>query len=165
MMSAVDPFTLFLYLAAAVALIVSWLKSATATKKALRIALKSFLNIMPDFSAVLALVGLALTLLAPATISHVLGRSSGVAGLFLAAVVGSITLIPGFVAFPLAKSLLDYGAGIPQIALFVSTLMMVGVITAPMEIKFFSRRETIARNGLSLVFSFLVAAVMGVVLK
>jgi len=161
----VDAFTLFLYLAAAVALVASWLKNRATTKKALRIALKSFLNILPDFSVVLALVGLMLTFLSPALISRVLGRSSGLAGMALAAAVGSITLIPGFVAFPLAKSLLDYGAGIPQIAVFVSTLMMVGFITAPMEIKFFSRRETVVRNGLSLLFSFFVAAVMGVLLR
>ncbi len=123
------------------------------------------MTIMPDFSVVLALVGLMLTFLTPAIISRVLGRSSGVAGMLLAAAVGSITLIPGFVAFPLARSLLDYGAGVAQIAVFISTLMMVGFVTAPMEIKFFNKRETILRNGLSLVFSFVVAAVMGAVLR
>ena len=51
----------------------------------------------------------------------------------IAAVVGCITLIPGFVAFPLAASLVKAGAGYGQIAMFVSTLMMVGVATFPLE--------------------------------
>ncbi|TDA69973.1 MAG: permease [Clostridia bacterium] len=140
-------------------------RDKTKTKKALRIAWKSFSNILPDFSVVLALVGIMLTFLTPGMISTVLGRASGIWGMLLASVVGSITLIPGFVAFPLAKSLLDYGAGVPQIAVFISTLMMVGFVTAPMEIKFFNRRETIIRNGLSFAFSFLVAAVMGMVIR
>lgn len=146
-------------------LALSAVQDRARTKKAFRIALKSFLNILPDFSVVLALVGLALTLLSPSTISSLLGRASGAWGMLVASLVGSVTLIPGFVAFPLAKSLLDYGAGVPQIAVFISTLMMVGIITAPMETKFFSKKETITRNGLSFAFSFLVAAAMGVIIR
>jgi hypothetical protein len=48
--------------------------------------------------------------------------------MLIAGLVGSITLIPAFVAFPLAAALLHNGAGIMQIAVFVSTLMMVGWI-------------------------------------
>lgn len=160
-----DVFTLALYAVSAGCLLYSAVRDRQRTKKALRIALKSFLNILPDFSVVLALIGIMLTFLTPGMISMVLGRASGIWGMLLASVVGSITLIPGFVAFPLAKSLLDYGAGVPQIAVFISTLMMVGFVTAPMEIKFFNRRETIIRNGLSFAFSFLVAAVVGMVVR
>lgn len=160
-----DIFTLCLYLAAAGCLLLSLVRDRQKTEKALRIALKSFLIILPDFSVVLALVGIMLTFLTPGMISALLGKTSGLWGLLLASAAGSVTLIPGFVAFPLARSLLDYGAGVPQIAVFVSTLMMVGFVTAPMETKFFSKRETIVRNSLSFAFSFLVAAVMGVVIR
>jgi uncharacterized membrane protein YraQ (UPF0718 family) len=82
-----------------------------------------------------------------------------------ASILGSITLIPGFIAFPLAAALLKSGAGYMQIAAFVSTLMMVGVVTLPMEIKFFGKKAAYLRNGLAFVFSLIVALVMGVVLK
>jgi len=52
-----------------------------------------------------------------------------------------------------------------QIAAFISTLMMVGVVTMPMEIKFFGKKATYLRNGLAFIFSLIVALVMGVVLK
>ncbi|MBC7341908.1 MAG: permease [Clostridia bacterium] len=159
-----DVFTLTLYFLATGCWLLSLARDRQKTKKAMRLAWKSFSNILPDFSVVLALIGIMLTFLAPSMISAVLGQSSGLLGMLLASVVGSITLIPGFVAFPLAKSLLDYGAGVPQIAAFVSTLMMVGFVTAPMEIRFFNKRETIVRNSLSFAFSFLVAAIMGVVI-
>ena len=51
-----------------------------------------------------------------------------------------------------------------QMAAFISTLMMVGVLTAPMEIKFFGRKVTILRNVAAFAFSFLVAAIIGMVL-
>ncbi|HEY9061859.1 MAG TPA: hypothetical protein VIO64_15335 [Pseudobacteroides sp.] len=50
---------------------------------------------------------------------------------------GSITLIPCFVAFLLAAALLKSGAGFMQIAVFISTLMMVGIVTIPPRNKIF----------------------------
>jgi uncharacterized membrane protein YraQ (UPF0718 family) len=83
----------------------------------------------------------------------------------LAAVVGAITLIPGFVAFPTARMLIESGAGYMQIGAFVSTLMMVGVVTIPVEIKYFGKKITILRNILAFIFSFIVAFIIGVVMK
>lgn len=84
--------------------------------------------------------------------------------MLMASIVGSVTLIPGFVAFPLASALLNNGAGFMQIAVFISTLMMVGIVTIPLEIKYFGRKATILRNSLAFVFSFIVAIAIGVVL-
>ena len=85
-------------------------------------------------------------------------------GVIMAAFIGAITLIPGFVAFPLASALLQNGAGITQIAAFVSTLMMVGIVTIPVEIQYFGKKVTITRNLSAFVFSLVVAMVMGGVL-
>ena len=70
-------------------------------------------------------------------------------------------MIPGFVAFPTAAMLLNNGAGYMQIGAFVSTLMMVGVVTAPVEMKYFGKHLTIMRNVLSFLFSFVVAFIIG----
>ena len=125
---------------------------------------KVFESILPSICGILVLIGLLLAVLSPETISAVIGSQSGILGMAAAALVGSVTLIPGFVAFPLAAALLSSGAGVMQIAVFVSTLMMVGVATAPMEIKVMGRKATIARNALAFAYSFAVALVIGVVL-
>jgi uncharacterized membrane protein YraQ (UPF0718 family) len=105
-----------------------------------------------------------LAILTPEQISKLLGSESGWYGVMLAVAIGSVTLIPGFVAFPLAAALLKSGAGYMQIAGFVSTLMMVGIVTLPMEIKFFGKKASIFRNTAAFAFSLLVALVMGAVL-
>lgn len=64
-------------------------------------------------------------------------------------------------AFPTAAMLLQNGAGYMQIGAFVSTLMMVGIVTAPVEMKYFGKKLTIARNVLAFIFSFLVAYIIG----
>lgn len=158
-------FSHILYLLALVGLMVSAYKDRNKTRQALEKAWKSFVNLLPDFAGILALVGLALTVISPEIISQLIGEESGATGLLLASLIGAITLIPGFVAFPLAYSLLQKGAGIMQVAVFVSTLMMVGFVTMPLEKKHFGAKATYLRNGLSYVFSFIVALVMGVVIR
>lgn len=139
----------------------SYSKDRQKTKQALKKAFKSFEHIFPAFALILLLIGATMAVVSPATVTQVLGADSGVGGMLSAALVGSITLIPGFIAFPLAKAVLDMGAGLMQVAVFISTLMMVGVVTAPLETQFFNRRTLLLRNGLSLLFSFIVAFVIG----
>jgi len=157
-------FTYVLYALAGGGLLVSFVKDRGKSKMALKKAWKSFENILPQFLAILIIIGLALSILSPETITMLMGTRSGVFGVLGAALIGSITLIPGFVAFPLAAALLKNGAGYMQIAAFVSTLMMVGVVTLPLEIKTFGKRATLIRNVAAFVFSLLAALVIGVVL-
>lgn len=157
-------FTYIIYGLAGAGLLFSFIKDKKKTKMALKKAWKSFENIMPQFLSVIIIIGLALAILSPETISMLLGTRSGIVGVLAAAVIGSITLIPGFVAFPLAAALLKNGAGYMQIAAFVSTLMMVGIVTIPMEIKTFGKKVTILRNMSAFVFSLIAALVIGAVL-
>jgi uncharacterized membrane protein YraQ (UPF0718 family) len=153
--------TLILYLIAATCLIVSYLKSRQKTRIALKKAFKAFENILPQFLVVLILVAMALAVLDTSTISLILGKDSGAWGVIAASLVGSVTLIPGFVAFPAAAALLQAGAGATQIAAFVSTLMMVGVVTLPLEIQFFGKRAALLRNLLAYGFSLIAAVFVG----
>jgi uncharacterized membrane protein YraQ (UPF0718 family) len=150
-----------LYLITIILLIISYLKNKSKTKQALKKAWKAFENILPEFLTVIMIVGVLLSVLNPQVISKIIGGNSGWIGVILASVVGSITLIPGFVAFPTAAMLLENGAGYMQIAAFVSTLMMVGVVTMPVEIKYFGKKLTLLRNLYAFVFSFIVAFIIG----
>ena len=156
--------TITFYVLALSGLAISFFKSREKTKMALKKAWKSFENILPQLLAILIIIGVMLSVLTPEQISGVLGSESGWIGVLIAAAIGSITLIPAFVAFPLAAALLHNGAGYMQIAAFVSTLMMVGVVTIPIEKQYFGMKATIARNALAFVFSLAVAVVMGAVL-
>jgi uncharacterized membrane protein YraQ (UPF0718 family) len=152
-----------LYIFTGVLLAFSFLKDKKKTKMALKKAWKAFENILPEFLVVILFVGLLLAVINPGVISRIIGSDSGWVGIVLAALVGSVTLIPGFVAFPTAALLLQGGAGYMQIGAFISTLMMVGVVTMPVEIKYFGKKLTIYRNVLAFFFSFLVAYVIGLV--
>ncbi len=150
-----------MYASVIILLTISFFKDKKKTKMALKKAWKSFENILSQLIGVLILVGLLLSVFNAELISKLIGSESGWFGVMLSAVVGAITLIPGFVAFPTAAILLNNGAGYTQIGAFVSTLMMVGVVTAPVEIKYFGKRLTILRNATAFLFSFIVAYIVG----
>lgn len=156
--------TIALYALAGAALVASLIKSREKTLLALKKAWKAFENILPQFLSILIIIGVMLAILTPGQISDLLGKESGWWGVLVAGVIGSITLVPGFVAFPLAAALLKSGAGYMQIAAFVSTLMMVGLVTIPLEMGYFGKKAAIARNIAAFGFSMVVALVMGVVM-
>ncbi|HOM43361.1 MAG TPA: permease [Bacillota bacterium] len=156
--------TATLYVIAILALLASLLKSKEKTILALKKAWKSFENILPQFLSILIIIGILLTVLSPEQISKLLGRESGWYGVLIAAVIGSVTLVPGFIAFPLAAALLKSGAGYMQIAAFISALMMVGIVTIPVEVEYFGKKAAAVRNIAAFVFSLIVALVMGVVM-
>ena len=155
--------TIFLYVLALGLLGLSLIKNKKKTEMALKKAWRSFENILPQFLGVIVMVGILLALFDSDAISGLIGSSSGWFGVVIAALAGAVTLIPGFVAFPMAAVLLENGAGYMQIGAFVSALMMVGVITIPVEIKYFSKKLAIARNLLAFVFSLIVALIIGMV--
>lgn len=151
-----DLSTFIFYILALSWLLFSFFKDPERTRQALKRAWKSFLSILPPFSVVILVLALSIALLPEKAIATFLGERSGFLGYIVASIVGAITLVPGFVAFPMAKILLDHGAGIAQMAVFISTLMMVGVVTIPLEMRYFGAKATAWRNFLAYCYSFLV---------
>jgi len=154
-----------IYTILTVSLILSLWKSRQKTLKSFLIAGKAFLKSLPSLLTILGIVGLILGILTPNTISKLIGAEAGFLATAIAAIVGAITLIPSLIAFPLAGSLLRSGATIMTISAFITTLVMVGVVTAPLEIKSLGKKFTIFRNGLSFLGALIIAAIMGMILQ
>jgi len=123
------------------------------------------LNIGVELVTIVLVVGIILAFNSIEMISNALSEDSGVLGILFSSLVGSITLIPGFVAFPLAQKVLDAGAEYTQVATFVSALMMVGIVTTiPLEMKYFGKELTFKRNALVFVCAIVIGVVMGAIL-
>lgn len=153
--------TLILYSSAVVLLLISYIKDKNKTKQALIKGWKSFENVMPQFFGIIFIIGLTLAMLNPEAISHIIGKESGIIGVAIAAVVGSITMMPTFVAFQTAYMLLQNGAGYAQVGALVSTLTLVGVVIYGMEAKYMGKKAAFYRNFIAFLFSFIVAYVVG----
>ena len=120
-------------------------------------------RIMPAFLLMMVLFAVAITLVPQDVIRRLLGRDSGALGVAVGAALGSVTLMPGFIAFPLGGALLARGVSCMVLAAFTTTLMTVGVLTYPLERQYFGRNVTLIRNAVSLAIAIIVAVVMGLV--
>ncbi len=153
-----------LTLATALLLMLSFFADRSKTLAGLKKGAKMFLNILPPLLHVLFLVSMFLYLVPAVVLSEWLGKGTGWSGILAAALLGSISLIPGFIAFPLGAILVRSGVSCQVVAVFITTLMMVGILTLPLEAKYFGWKVSILRNTLSFLGALLVGLLMGIFL-
>lgn len=159
-----DIFTILFWVVAIILFVISLIKDKKKTFEGMKKSKKMMGNMASEIIAIIFLIGLILTFIPPETIKKVLGSSNVLLTTILAALAGSITLIPAFVAFPLVGSLVKAGANIVPVVAFITTLTMVGIVTFPLEKKEFGTKFTLVRNLLSFGFAIVIALVMGVFL-
>ena len=143
-------------------LIISLIANREKTLKAVKIAITKFIKIFPAFLTMLIFVSFILFLFPDEVISNYLGHSSKSISVFLASLFGSITIMPGFIAFPLSGILLNKGIPYMVLSAFTTTLMMVGILTYPIEKEYFGVKVTIIRNIISFFIALAVAIMTGI---
>jgi uncharacterized membrane protein YraQ (UPF0718 family) len=141
-------------------LLASVAANAHTTWTGIKKGLTMFLKLLPVLLLMLALVSIVLFLIPNETLIKYMGKSSGIEGWLIAAFLGSVALIPGFIAYPLCSVLIKSGVAYTTIAVFITTLMMVGIITLPVEAKFFGWKTSNVRNTLSFFAALFVGFIM-----
>jgi len=135
-------------------------KTLTGIKKGIRM----FVNVLFPFLNILILISVFLYFLPPDIIPKMLGSGSGFRGILIAAAVGSVSLIPGFISYPIAATAIREGATYSATAVFITTLMMVGFITLPLEMQYFGKRAAVLRNFLSFIAAIIIGLLIGYLL-
>jgi uncharacterized membrane protein YraQ (UPF0718 family) len=157
-----DVFTLAIWVGTLIFLGISLAKDKVRTKQALKMAFGMGKGMAASILSIIFAIGLILTLLPPAEISVFVSNQSVLLATVVAALFGTITLVPAFIAFPLVGTLVNAGVSVVPSVAFLTTLTMVGVVTFPLEKKAFGAKFTAIRNGLSFLFAIAIALVMGV---
>ena len=146
-----------LYIISLLALSISFIFNQEKTKKALKIGWKKFNKILGTYLKLLVILSFIL-LISDEMIIRYLGGHAPAIGLIIGLIAGSITMMPGFIAYPLAGILVDKGVSYMVVAAFITTLMLVGVATYPVEKEYFGIKATIWRN----VAGFIIAAIIAI---
>lgn len=154
---------IYLYAGTALLVLISLLADRRKTRQALSIALRRFLDVAPAFLLMLVLMSLALGLIPERIMIALFGRGSRWLAMGSATAIGSISVVPGFIAFPLCGLLLQQGALYMVLSAFSTTLMMVGTATFPLEQRYLGTRLALARNAISLLIALAVAVATGFV--
>lgn len=121
-----------LWIFAALALLASLVADRPKTLRGMVKGARMFGRMAPTLAGVLAVMSVLLAVMTPATLQRLLA-GAGWASWATALAVGAVARIPGFVAFPAAGLARQQGASVGLLAAFVTSLMMVGVLTLPIE--------------------------------
>jgi uncharacterized membrane protein YraQ (UPF0718 family) len=159
-----DIFTVIIWIVTAIFLIVSFKKDKKSTKGAAKKALKMGKGMASGLIVAILLIGLILAYLPPDKIAGYVAEKNIMFSTFAAALFGTITIIPAFVAFPLVGTLVDASISIVPAVAFLTTLTMVGIVTFPIERKAFGTKFALTRNVLSFAFAIIISLIMGVIL-
>lgn len=151
-----------LYIVTGALTMVSFFADREKTKQGVAIGIKKFRAILPNYLKLLILIAIVL-FFAEGVIVRYLGQENAFIGLVAGLTLGSVTMMPGFIAYPLAGVLVERGVLYMVVAGFVITLQMVGVLTYPVEKEYFGAKATVVRNLVSFVIAGLIALAMGLV--
>lgn len=153
----------YLYIITIGSIIFSFLKDRRKTFQGLKIAVHKLIDIMPAIITMLIFVSVILYLVPDKVIYSYLGSKNNtiLIGVFLGSFFGSITIMPGFIAFPLAGILLKKGVSYMVLSAFTTTLMIVGILTFPIEKEYFGVKVALIRNIIGLFIALTVAIVTG----
>jgi len=140
-------------------LFISFIKDRKKTICALKTAWKKLLKILPSFLMMIIAVSIIFFFVSEELIYKYLNESSKWSSALSAIFIGSISVIPGFIAFPFGGILIKQGVSHMVVSAFTTTLMMIGVVTFPIEKLYLGTKVAILRNAISLVIAILTALV------
>lgn len=146
-----------------IATLVSFIIDKNKTLKGIKKGVKQFFKILPTLLSVVIIISVVLFLLSDEFFIEYLGKDAGLEAYISAALIGSVSLIPGFISYPLAAILLKSGVSLSVLAVFITTLKMVGIMTIPIEAKYFGLKTALLRNILSFVGALAVGTIMALI--
>ncbi len=150
-----------LYIITGVALLASFISDTKKTLKAIKIAKNKFLKIIPSFLLMIVAISIALFFMPDTVIAKYLGGSNLYLSTITALLLGSISAMPGFIVFPLGGILVQKGTSYMVLAAFTTSLMLVGVLTYPLEQRFLGTKITILRNLIGFIICLIIAVAVG----
>ncbi len=142
---------------------ISFVFDKQKTLKGIKKGLMMFVKILPTLLSVIILVSVVLYFTTDEFLIKYLGKDAGIGAYAFAAIIGAISIIPGFISYPLAGILVNTGVSYAVISVFITTLKMVGILTIPLEAKFFGYKISILRNSLAFLGAILVGGIMALI--
>jgi len=124
--------------------------------------LLEMLSILPP---ILVLVGLFEVWVPKSVITRILGAASGWKGVAVAILTGTAAMGPLYVAFPIGVSLLDKGASLFNVAIFLCVWASIKIPMILFEVKFLGAEFAGLRLALTLPSIVLISYFLNVIMK
>jgi uncharacterized membrane protein YraQ (UPF0718 family) len=122
--------------------------------------LLEMLSVLPP---VLVLCGLFDAWVPKRTIERLMGDASGIKGTSIAFLLGTVAMGPLYAAFPIGKSLLNKGASLFNVAVFLCVWASIKIPMILFEVKFLGGEFALLRLALTIPAILLISAMMKLV--
>ena len=148
--------------AATVVLLVLYPERRPLAVRTIRDYLAEMLQVLP---AIVILMGLFAVWVTREQVTRHLGHASGLRGAVVALVLGALPTGPLYVAFPVARGLLDKGASTANVIIFLSAWACLKLPQEIMELRFLGLEFMLLRLGLTAGFVLLMGTLIGAVVR
>jgi uncharacterized membrane protein YraQ (UPF0718 family) len=119
--------------------------------------LLEMLSVLPP---VLILCGLFDAWVPKPTIERHLGKASGARGAAISLLLGTVAMGPLYAAFPIGKALLDKGASLYNVAVFLCVWASIKIPMILFEVKFLGAEFALLRLALTVPAILLISALL-----
>ena len=102
--------------------------------------------------AVMLLIGLFTVWVPKEMIEKLMGKASGIGGIGLSLLLGSLPTGPLYVAFPIAAALIKKGASVSNMIIFLSAWACIKIPQEMVELQFLGVKFMALRLGLTIFF-------------
>jgi uncharacterized membrane protein YraQ (UPF0718 family) len=117
-----------------------------------------FIEMMVILPAVMVIMGLFAVFISDETIVKHLGKTSGIKGIALSILIGTLPTGPLYIAFPIAATLLKKGARVSNIIVFLSAWACIKIPQEMVEFQFLG----IEFMALRLILTIIFVIIMGI---
>jgi uncharacterized membrane protein YraQ (UPF0718 family) len=119
-----------------------------------------FIEMMIILPAVMVIMGLFAVFISDETIVKHLGKTSGIKGIALALLIGTLPTGPLYIAFPMAATLLKKGARVSNIIVFLSAWACIKLPQEMVELRFLGGEFMFLRLILTILFVILMGVII-----
>ncbi len=120
-----------------------------------------FMEMFWILPAVMLLIGFFAVWVPKEMIVRLMGKTSGIRGIGLSLLLGSLPTGPLYVAFPMAAALIKKGARVSNMIIFLSAWACIKIPQEMVELQFLGARFMALRLGLTIIF----VIIMGVFIE
>jgi len=124
-----------------------------------------FIEMILILPAVMVILGLFAVWVPKDIVVKHLGKASGIKGIFLAIILGALPTGPLYVAFPMAAALLEKGAKISNIIIFLSAWACIKIPQEMVELQFLGVKFMFLRLILTIIFVIIMGLFIEGVMK
>ena len=111
-----------------------------------------FIEMMVILPAIMVIMGIFSVYISDETVVKHLGKTSGIKGILLSILIGTLPTGPLYIAFPMASTLLKKGAGVSNIIVFLSAWACIKIPQEMVEFQFLGGEFMLLRLILTVIF-------------